>query len=104
MMKTRNPLSIAVLALASAISYAAPLGTVQVYKDPMCGCCGKYVEYLRAEGIKVEVISVADMAAIKAVLDRIDGALAETYAASCRKSAGSTNPSRSLLSPISHAP
>ena len=65
MMKTRNLLSIAVLALASAVSYAAPLGTVQVYKDPTCGCCVKYIEYLKEEGINVEVISVADMAAIK---------------------------------------
>ena len=65
-MNARKLLSIAVLALTSALSYAASLGTVQVYKDPMCGCCGKYVEYLREEGINVEVISVPDMTAIKA--------------------------------------
>ena len=65
-MKIRNLLSTVALVLASAIVHAASLGPVQVYKDPMCGCCGKYVEYLRQEGVKVEVISVADGAAIKA--------------------------------------
>jgi len=64
-MKIRNLLSIVALALVSAIVHAASLGPVQVYKDPLCGCCGKYVEYLRQEGIRVEVISVSDTAALK---------------------------------------
>jgi hypothetical protein len=65
MMNARDVFAIAVLALVSGISLAASLGPVQVYKDPMCGCCGKYIDYLRQEGVKVEVVSVADMSQIK---------------------------------------
>ena len=65
-MKRRDVIAIAALALASGTSLAAALGPVQVYKDPTCGCCGKYIDYLRQEGVKVEVVSVADMAQIKA--------------------------------------
>jgi hypothetical protein len=65
-MRRRDVFAIAVLALVSGTSLAASLGPVQVYKDPMCGCCAKYVDYLRQEGVKVEVISVADMSAVKA--------------------------------------
>jgi hypothetical protein len=65
-MRRRDVFAIAVLVLVSGTSLAASLGPVQVYKDPMCGCCAKYVDYLRQEGVKVEVISVADMSAVKA--------------------------------------
>ena len=65
-MKCRDVLAIAALALTSGTSFSAALGTVQVYKDPQCGCCGKYIDYLRQEGVKVAVVSVAEMAQIKA--------------------------------------
>jgi hypothetical protein len=65
-MRTRKLFPMVALALASAIGHAATLGTVQVYKDPMCGCCTMYIDYLKQEGVKVEIVSVADMAAIKA--------------------------------------
>src|SRR4051794_21208914 len=32
--------------------------TVHVYKTPTCGCCGKWVEHMRAKGFKVEVTEV----------------------------------------------
>ena len=65
-MKCRDVLAIAALALTSGTSFSASLGTVQVYKDPQCVCCGKYIDYLRQEGVKVEVVNVAEMAQIKA--------------------------------------
>ena len=38
---------------------------VLVHKSPTCGCCGKWVEHLRASGFEVEVDDNTDMAAIK---------------------------------------
>lgn len=38
---------------------------VEVYKDPSCGCCGKWAEHLRQNGFVVTVHEVADMASIK---------------------------------------
>ncbi|MFA6311910.1 MAG: DUF411 domain-containing protein [Sterolibacterium sp.] len=32
---------------------AAPLPTVQVYKSPTCGCCGKWIGHLKASGFDV---------------------------------------------------
>lgn len=35
--------------------------TVQVYKSPTCGCCGKWVEHLRAHGFVVTATDVEDV-------------------------------------------
>ena len=39
--------------------------TVQVWKDPNCGCCHLWVEHLQANGFKVEVRDVGNTAARK---------------------------------------
>ena len=39
--------------------------TVQVYKDPTCGCCEKWVEHLRVAGFVVPVVNSPNMTAIK---------------------------------------
>ena len=39
--------------------------TVQVWKDPNCGCCQLWVEHLQASGFKVEVRDVGNTAARK---------------------------------------
>ena len=39
---------------------------VMVYKSPLCGCCGQWVEYLRNNGFDVTVRNVEDMDPIKA--------------------------------------
>ena len=39
--------------------------TVQVWKDPNCGCCHLWVEHLQASGFKVEVRNVGNTAARK---------------------------------------
>jgi Cu/Ag efflux protein CusF len=39
--------------------------TVQVWKDPHCGCCHLWVEHLQASGFKVEVRDVGNTAARK---------------------------------------
>ncbi|SNR80842.1 Uncharacterized conserved protein [Methylobacillus rhizosphaerae] len=51
------------LLLASSSVWALPL--VTLYKDANCGCCQKYVAYLREHGFKVEAFDRADMGRIK---------------------------------------
>src|SRR3954451_8978690 len=49
------------LLLARVPVHAADM-TVHVYKTPTCGCCGKWVEHMRANGFKVDVTEVQDTA------------------------------------------
>jgi len=56
----------AVLALTGFERTAlAQASTVQVWKDPNCGCCQLWVEHLQANGFKVEVRDVGNTAARK---------------------------------------
>ena len=56
----------AVLALTGFERTAmAQATTVQVWKDPNCGCCQLWVEHLQASGFKVEVRDVGNTAARK---------------------------------------
>jgi hypothetical protein len=36
-----------------------------VYKSPSCGCCERWVEYLRREGFQVKAIDHPDLPAVK---------------------------------------
>ncbi len=36
-----------------------------VHRSPSCGCCGKWVERLRAAGYAVDMVNEADMKAVK---------------------------------------
>lgn len=51
---------LAPLALA-ACGEAAAAQTVAVVKTPTCGCCGAWVEHLRAAGFQVTVTDVEDV-------------------------------------------
>jgi hypothetical protein len=61
-----------VFAIFSIIAAAAlrPLAqkgpSIQVYKDPTCGCCAIWVEHLRKAGFTATVNDVGDMNAVKA--------------------------------------
>jgi hypothetical protein len=46
-------------------SPVARLPLVVVHKSPTCGCCGKWVDHLRAAGFTVQVRDEADMNAVK---------------------------------------
>ncbi|HEX9856964.1 MAG TPA: DUF411 domain-containing protein [Paracoccaceae bacterium] len=51
------------LALAVLLALAAPAlaaEPVTIWRDPGCGCCDTYAEYLRAEGFAVTVIDDSD--------------------------------------------
>lgn len=39
---------------------------ITVYKHPQCGCCGKWIDHLEANGFTVTTVNREDMAAIKA--------------------------------------
>ncbi|NMG73804.1 DUF411 domain-containing protein [Aromatoleum diolicum] len=65
---SRRPLAlIATLALAAA--FAAPAFSagdeVVMYKDPNCGCCGKWAEHMRAAGFKVKEVKSTEMSTVK---------------------------------------
>jgi len=53
--------------LATAILSVSLLGAADmtVYKTPTCGCCAKWVEHVRAAGIKVKVVEVPSTAAAR---------------------------------------
>ena len=44
----------------------AALPPVTVYKSPWCGCCGGWVEHMRANGFEVTVHDLEDLAPVKA--------------------------------------
>jgi hypothetical protein len=48
---------------AGAQRTAAPV--LEVFKTPTCGCCGLWVEHLRAEGFTVRVTDLPDLSSIK---------------------------------------
>ena len=50
--------------VARANATESPL-TITVYKDPSCGCCTKWVAYLRDAGVQTEVHDRSDMDALK---------------------------------------
>ena len=61
-MKHRNALAlIASLILLVTSSPSQQSGSVvTVFKTPTCGCCGKWVEHLKANGFAVKVQEVSD--------------------------------------------
>jgi hypothetical protein len=67
-MKRRNLLS-AVGALAALaglpVRAEAPPPQVQVFKSATCGCCGAWVEHMRAAGFSVKVTEVTDTTAAR---------------------------------------
>ena len=47
-----------------ATGAVAATGTIAVYKDPQCGCCEGYAEYLRENGFDVTVKPTHDLASM----------------------------------------
>lgn len=79
-MTIKHALSTGLLLTAAALTAAcqaqstdesAPAGAetsrpeMTVYHDPNCGCCGKWVEHMRANGFDVETVATRDMNSIK---------------------------------------
>lgn len=67
-MKRRTLISLAAGTAAAAtlpVLAASKLPPVGVYKDPGCGCCGAWVDHLKAAGFPVTVTEVSDPGAIR---------------------------------------
>ena len=57
----------ALVTAAAAFSTPAPKPIpLVIYKNPACGCCHKWVDYLQANGFQVTVIDTSNMEPIKA--------------------------------------
>lgn len=55
-------------AAAPAVPRAPSTASLIVYKDPDCGCCKAWVEYMKKHGYRVDAKDTRDMAQIKAQL------------------------------------
>lgn len=59
------------LALAAGLGFAVALAAQEskpvmtVYKSPTCGCCGKWIEHMKASGFEVKWNDVPDVNPIK---------------------------------------
>ncbi|MFU2488711.1 DUF411 domain-containing protein [Thauera sp. WH-1] len=61
----RGLVAAALLGLASLAPAFAAEDEVVMYKDPNCGCCGKWAEHMREHGFKVKEVSTSQMGVIK---------------------------------------
>ena len=53
---------------AALAAQGAARPPVTVYKNPWCGCCGGWVEHMRANGFEVEAIDVEDLTPVKTAM------------------------------------
>jgi hypothetical protein len=51
-----------------SLTQAAPSQTIDVHRDPNCGCCSKWISYLRDNGFTVNDHLEDNMSAVKAKL------------------------------------
>ena len=68
-------MSISLLFAALFAPAAMAASAFDVYSDPSCGCCGAWVDYMRAQGYTVTVHQDQPMAAVKARLGVPPGAM-----------------------------
>ena len=64
----RSLFAIAVLLCAATFSFAAELPKVEVWKDPNCGCCSKWIAHMRESGFRVTAHDTANVNAVRAKL------------------------------------
>ncbi|RUO98956.1 DUF411 domain-containing protein [Hyphomicrobium sp.] len=56
----------AVPVLLATNAGANPLPVIEVYKNPSCGCCGRWVQHLKSNGFIANINEAPDMSTIKA--------------------------------------
>ncbi|AWI55642.1 metal-binding protein (plasmid) [Aquabacterium olei] len=67
-MKRRAVLQYALGAVALSalpVSAAPGLPEVEVFKNPNCGCCGAWVDHMKAAGFPVKVVEVEDTGTVR---------------------------------------
>ena len=82
-MERKTFLTMAVAAAAGLSTtrlFAATTTTIEVYKEPQCGCCEEWVKHLRSNGFDVKVNQVLDTAPYRAKAG-IPAALASCHTA-----------------------
>jgi len=67
-----HSLLLVVTILGSGSALAQSTATVEVFKSPSCGCCGKWVEHLRQNGFQVRTHDVNDVPAARKKLGMPD--------------------------------
>jgi hypothetical protein len=65
LLNRRTLLAASIAALASAGESRAAVVTLTVYKTPTCGCCGAWVDHMRAAGFRPELVELADLTPIR---------------------------------------
>ncbi|MBP2647837.1 MAG: hypothetical protein H6Q77_1461 [Gemmatimonadetes bacterium] len=65
---TVTAFGIAAAVVATVAATPAPRTELVVYKSATCGCCNKWVDYLRKQGFSVVAHDTSDMTAVKAEL------------------------------------
>ena len=65
---THVVLGMAAIVMLTVAARPAPVTEIVVYKSPSCGCCTKWVEYLRKQGFTVVAHDTSGMSAVKAEL------------------------------------
>jgi hypothetical protein len=65
---TGTAAAIAALLTLTVAARPAPVTEIVVYKSPTCGCCTKWVGYLRKQGFAVVAHDTSGMTAVKAEL------------------------------------
>ncbi|WP_263264145.1 DUF411 domain-containing protein [Pseudomonas sp. RIT-PI-S] len=60
------------------LAHAAPATTIDVHRDANCGCCSKWIAYLKDNGFQVNDHVEENMSAVKARLG-VPGALASCH-------------------------
>ena len=53
------------LLLTSFIAYAAGDPVLTIYKDPSCGCCTQWVDYMRRSGFDVKVVETPNLVSVR---------------------------------------
>ena len=52
-------------AMLADVSPQDKSGELTVYKSPTCGCCGKWIDHMKAAGFQVKVVDLDDLTEIK---------------------------------------
>ena len=79
-----KPLLFALLVAPALPAFAGGI-PIKLYKNPNCGCCNTYVDYLKSNGFDVEAINTTDMVSINrkygvpAALEGCHTAIADGY-------------------------
>lgn len=67
-----NRYAMLLIAFLGASTAMAQSTTIEVFKSPHCGCCGKWVEHLRLNGFAVKTHDVEDTGAARKKLGMPD--------------------------------